>query len=96
MKYKKYYQNEPKFNGIYSRNSLSEIKNGVYIINLDEYESLRTHWIALNANAENVTYFDSFGVKHIPKEIRKLIGIEYLQNTSIRLNNVCILLYWIY
>ena len=43
----KYYQNEPKFNGVYSRNNLSKIKDGAYIINLDEYESIGTHWIAL-------------------------------------------------
>ena len=40
---KKYYQNEPKFNGVYSRNNLSKIKGGTYIINLDEYESIGTH-----------------------------------------------------
>ena len=65
----KCYQNEPKFNGVYSRNNLSKIKNGVYIINLDEYEPIETHWIALYVNAKNVTYYDSFGVAHIPKEI---------------------------
>ena len=65
----KYYQNEPKFNGVYSRNNLSKIKDGAYIINLDEYESIGTHWIALYVNAKNVTYFDSFGVEHIPKEV---------------------------
>ena len=70
----KYYQNEPKFNGVYSRNNLSKIKDGAYIINLDEYESIGTHWIALYVNAKNVTYFDSFGVEHIPKEIKKFIG----------------------
>ena len=53
---------------------LSKIKDGAYIINLDEYESIGTHWVALYVNAENVTYFDSFGVEHIPKEIRKFIG----------------------
>ena len=58
----KYYENEPKFNGVYSRNSLSKIKVGAYIINLDEYKSKGTHWIVLYVNAENVTYFDSFGV----------------------------------
>ena len=63
------YQNEPKFNGVYSRNNLCKIKDGAYIINLDEYESIRTHWIALYVNAESVTYFDSFGVEHIPEEI---------------------------
>ena len=69
----KYYQNKPKFNGVYSRNNLSKIKDGAYVINLDEYKSIGTHWIALYVNAENVTYFDSFGVEHIPKEIRKFI-----------------------
>ena len=58
----KYYENEPKFNGVYSRNNLSKIKNGAYIINLDEYESIGAHWIALYINDNNVTYFDSFGV----------------------------------
>ena len=69
----KYYENEPKFIGVYSRNNLSKIKDGAYIINIDEYESLGTHSIALYVNAKNVTYFDSFGVEQILKEIRKFI-----------------------
>ena len=76
----KYYQNEPRFNGVYSRNNLSKIKNWAYIINLDEYESIGTHWIAVYVNAENVTYFDSFGVEHIPKEIRKFLGNKNIIN----------------
>ena len=97
----KYYQNEPKFNGVYSRNNLFKIKDEAYIIYLDEYESIGTHWIALYVNAENVTYFDSFGVEHIPKQIRKSIGNikyynKYLQNLSIWFNNVWIFLYWNY
>ena len=40
----KYYQNEHKFNGAYSRNNLPKIKDGAYVINLDEYESIGTHW----------------------------------------------------
>ena len=70
----KYYQNQPKYNGVYSRNNSSKIKDGAYITNLDEYESIRTHWIALYANDNNVTYFDSFGVEHILKEIKTFIG----------------------
>ena len=64
----KYYQNEPKFNGVYSRDNLTEIKDGAYIINLDEYSDIGTHWVALYLNNDNnvVTYFDSFGVEHIP------------------------------
>ena len=53
------FQNEPKFNVVYSRNNLSKIKNGAFIINLDEYESIGT-WIALYVNVENVTYFLRF------------------------------------
>ena len=56
----KYYQNEPKVNGVCLGNSLSKIKDGTYIINLDEYESMETHWIALYVNAKNLTYFWSF------------------------------------
>ena len=37
---RKYHQNEPKFNGVYSRNNLSKIKDGTYIMNLKEYESI--------------------------------------------------------
>ena len=47
--------------------------DGSYIINLDEYESIGTQWIALYVNCNNVTYFVSFEVKDIPKEIIKFI-----------------------
>ena len=63
----KYDRNEPKFNGVYSRNNLSKIKDEAYIINLDEYESIGTHWIALYINVKNVTYFESFGVEDYSK-----------------------------
>ena len=52
---------------------MSEIKDGAYIAYLDEFESVGIQWIALYLNAENVKYFDSFGVENISKEIRKLI-----------------------
>ena len=48
-----YYQNEPKFNGVYSRNNLSKIKDGTYVINLEEYKSIGTYWIALYVNGDN-------------------------------------------
>ena len=67
----KYYQNEPKFNGAYSRNNLPKIKDGTYVVNSDEHESIVTYWIALYVNNNNnVTYFDSFGVEHLPKKLK--------------------------
>ena len=44
----KYYQNEPKFNGVYSINNLPKRKDGAYVLNHDEYKSIGAHWIALN------------------------------------------------
>ena len=68
-----YYQNKPKFNGVSSRNNLSEIKDRAYLINLDEYKSVGTYSIVLHANGDNPLCFDTFGVKHISKEIKTFI-----------------------
>ena len=43
----KYYQHEPRFNGVYSRDNLPKIKDGSYITNLDEYSNIGTHWAVL-------------------------------------------------
>ena len=70
-----YYQNEPRFIGVYSRDNLPDkVKDGAYVINLDEYSDIGTHWIALYVNNKIFTYFDSFGIEHIPKEVKKCIG----------------------
>ena len=72
---KRYYQNDPKFNDVYSRNNLpKEIKDGVYVINLDEYADIATHWIALFCNRSEIVYCNSFGVEHVPDEIEEFIG----------------------
>ena len=68
----KYYQNKPKLIGDYSRNNLPEIKNGVYVINLDKYKSIEIHWMEFYVNSDNVTDVESFGVKYIPNETKKV------------------------
>ena len=74
-----YYQNERGFNGVYSRDNLPHrIKDGAYVINLDEHSDIGTHWIDLYENAKDITYFDSFWVGHIPKEIKKIINNKNL------------------
>ena len=71
----KFYLNEPKFNGVYSRdNSLDKIKDEVYVINLDEYADIGTQYIALYALNNDLTYLESFGIEHIPKEMKRFIG----------------------
>ena len=70
----KFYQNEPKFTGVYSRYNLPKIKYGTYVTNLDEFKLIGTHRIILYVNGNNIISFDSCGVEHIPKKIKKLIG----------------------
>ena len=71
----KYYQNEPKFNGAFSRNNLPlKIKDGAYVINLDEYADLGTHWIALFCNRNEFVSFNSLGDEHVPEEIKEFVG----------------------
>ena len=81
-----YYINEPRFNGAYSRNNLPKtIKKGAYVINLDEYENTGTHWIHLFVKTNEVIYFDSFGIEHIPKEIEHAIGNKEINASIYRL-----------
>ena len=71
----KFYQNEPRFNGVFSRDNLpKKVKYGAYVINLDEYADVGTHWIALFFNRNEIVYFDSFGVEHVLVEIKEFIG----------------------
>ena len=80
----KYYQNEPKFIGVYSRNNLPKIKDGAYVLDLNEYKSVWTHWLALYVNGDNGIYFHSFRLEHIPKEIKKFIGNRNIETNNFR------------
>ena len=78
----KYYKNESRFNGAFSRKNLPrKIKDGAYVINLDEYVDVGTHWIALFCSRNEIVYFDSFGVEHVPEEIKKFIGNKNIKPT---------------
>ena len=83
-----YYQNEPRFNGVYSRDNLPDkIKDGASVVNLDEYSDIGTHWIALYVNNKTVTYIDSFGIEHTPKEVKKFIGNRNIITNIYRIQN---------
>ena len=82
----KYCQNEPRFNGVYSRDNLSvEIKDRAYVTNLDECSDIGTHWVALHVQSNDVTYFESFGVEYIPKEIKTFIGNKNIKTNIFRI-----------
>ena len=78
----KYYQNEPRFNGVFSRNNLpKKIKDGAYVINLDEYADVGTHWIALFCKGKEIVFFNNVGVEYVPENIK-----EFIENKNIKAN----------
>ena len=80
-----YYKNEPRFNGVFSRNNLPKLRMDVaYVINLDEYADVGTHWIALFCNRNEIVYFDSLGVEYIPEEIKEFIGNKNIKTNIFR------------
>ena len=84
----RYYQNEPRFNGIYSRdNSPNKTKDRAYVMNLDEYADVGPHWIALFCKNNKIVYFDILEVEYVPKEIKIFIGHENRNIFRIQSNN---------
>ena len=82
----KFYQNESRFIGVYFWETicLKKIKDGVYVINLDEYADVGTHWIVLFCNRNEIVYFDSFGVEHVPEEIKEFVGNKNIKANIFR------------
>ena len=61
-----------------------KIKDGAYVINFDEYADVGTHWIALFCNRNEIVYFDSFGVEHVPEEIKEFVGNKNIKANIFR------------
>ena len=75
-----YFKDEPRFNGVYSRD-LPKLKKGAYTINLDHSKNTRTHWVVIFVKEDKVIYFDSFSVEYIPKDV-----MERMINKNIKTN----------
>ena len=79
--------------------SLKKTKDTAYVINLDEYPDVDTHWVGFFCNRTEIVYFDSFCVEHFPKEIKEFIGNKNIKanifrvqaNSSIACGYSCIL-----
>ena len=77
----RYYENKPRFNGVFPRKNLPKIKHGTYVINFDEYADVGMQWIALFYNRNEIVYFDSFDVEQVPEKTE-----EFVRNKSIIAN----------
>ena len=85
LEIQKYYQNEPRFKSVYSRNNLpKKVKDRAYVINHYEHADVGTHWIVLFCNRGEIVYFDGYGVEHIPEEIKKFRGNKNIITNSFR------------
>ena len=81
----KYYENEPRFIGVFSLDNMpKKIKVGTYVINLDKYADVGTHWIDFFCKRSEIVYFDSFGVEHVPEEIKEFIGNKNMKANIFR------------
>ena len=58
-----------------------KIKYGAYVISLDEYADVGAYWIVLFCKRSETAYFDSFGVEHVPEEIK-----DFIRNENIKAN----------
>ena len=79
-----YYKIKPRFNSVYSRDNLPKTKKcGAFVINLDENKDVGTHWIALYVKNNEITNFDSLGVEHVPKDIKKIIEHKNIKTNKL-------------
>ena len=59
-----------------------------YVINLDKYADVCTHWIALFCNRNEIVCFDSFGVEHIPEEAKEFIDRRSFNSSASQNKNI--------
>ena len=87
IKIAKYFNYERRFNGVFSIDNLSRIKDGAYVINRYYKQSKGTHWVSLLINRNTVVCFDSFGIEYIPHEILSKIKYKYITHNIFRTQN---------
>ena len=73
-----------------------KIKDAAYVINLDEYAEVGTHWIALFCNRNEVVYCDSFGVENVPKDIKEFVGNKNIIGNIFRVQVNNSVMQWIH
>ena len=57
------------------------MKDGAYVMNLDDENSKGTHWVSLFTDKNLAIYFDCFGIEYIPQEVlNKIRDISVTHN----------------
>ena len=72
----KYFNHSSRFNGVFLRNNLPKIKDGVYMINLSDKKSKGTHWVSLFFDRNTALYLDSFEIGYILQYLLNKIKVK--------------------
>ena len=72
---------------LFQKNNLPRIKDGAYVINLDDKNSKETHWVSLFIDRNTAIYFDSFGIEYIPQEVLNKIKDKSITHNIFRIQN---------
>ena len=71
----------------FSRNNLPRLKDGAYVINLDNKNSKETQLVSLFVNKNIAIYFDSFGIEYIPEEVLNKIKDKSITHNTYRIQD---------
>ena len=82
-----YFNYKPRFHGVFSRNNLHRIKDGAYVMNLDDKKRKGTHQVSLFNVRNTAVYFDSFGIEDIPSEALKKIKDKSITCNAFRMQD---------
>ena len=86
-----YFNYEPRFNGVFSRNNLPRIKDGAYVTNLDDNNSKWTHLASLFIDRMATVYFDSFGIEYVPLQVLHKIRDKSITHNRFRIKDITVL-----
>ena len=87
MKIANYFKYEPRFNGVSSRNNLPRIKDGAYVINLDDKNSKGAQWVSFYWQKNTAVYFDCFGIEYIPQKVLNKIKDKWITHNIFRIQD---------
>ena len=82
-----YFNDKSSFNGVFSRKNLPKIKDGAYVINLDDKNSKGTHWVSLFIDRNTALYFHSFGIEYILQEVLNKIRNKSITHNIFRIQD---------
>ena len=71
----------------FSRNNLPRIKDGASVINLDDKNSKRTHWVSSFVNKKTAVYVDSYEIEYIPQEVLNKIKDETITHNIFKIRD---------